>query len=49
MCGEQCLVQAIQGDGLHRPTVLADKCVGCGTCENACPVDGEAAIRVFPR
>lgn len=49
ICGEQCPVQAIQGDRQHRPTVLTDKCVGCGTCENACPVDGEAAIRVFLR
>lgn len=48
ICGEQCPVLAINGDGHHRPTVLTDKCVGCGSCENACPVDGEAAIRIFP-
>ena len=49
ICGEQCPVLAIVDDGGHRPKVLAEKCVGCGSCENACPVDGEAAIRVTPR
>lgn len=48
ICGEQCPVLAITADE-HRPVVLADKCAGCGSCENACPVDGEAAIRVIPR
>lgn len=48
ICGEQCPVLAIAADEQHRPSVLVDKCVGCGSCENACPVDGEAAIRVFP-
>lgn len=49
ICGEQCPVLAIVGDDQHRPEVLLDKCVGCGTCEFACPVDGEAAIRVIPK
>jgi len=48
ICGEQCPVLAINGDERHRPTVLSDQCVGCGSCENACPIDGEAAIRIFP-
>lgn len=48
ICGEQCPVLAINADEYHRPIVLTDKCVGCGSCENACPIDGEAAIRVFP-
>ncbi|MBP2639618.1 MAG: rsxB 9 [Firmicutes bacterium] len=48
ICGEQCPVLAISADEHHRPTVLSDKCVGCGSCENACPVNGEAAIRVIP-
>ncbi len=48
ICGEQCPVLAIDGDEEHRPSVQADKCVGCGSCENACPIDGEAAIRVVP-
>ena len=28
------------------PVVDMDKCIGCGICENKCPVEGEAAIRV---
>lgn len=47
LCGEQCPIQAIDGDHLRRPTVRREKCVGCGACENGCPVEGEAAIRVF--
>lgn len=30
------------------PTVLADRCVGCGLCEHQCPVTGDAAIQVWP-
>jgi MauM/NapG family ferredoxin protein len=28
------------------PVVNPDQCIGCGVCENKCPVGGEAAIRV---
>jgi len=49
ICGEQCPVLAIESDDQHRPSVLLDKCAGCGTCEKACPIDGEAAIRVLPK
>lgn len=49
LCGEQCPLQAIIGDAHHRPIVSTDKCVGCGACENGCPIEGEAAIRVLPR
>jgi len=28
------------------PYVLKENCIGCGTCENGCPVVGQAAIRV---
>ncbi len=32
-----------------RPVVWAEKCVGCGICENVCPaVNPPSAIRVFP-
>jgi MauM/NapG family ferredoxin protein len=31
---------------LQRPRVDAAKCVGCGICENKCPVGEEAAVRV---
>lgn len=49
ICGELCPVLAIEIDDQHRPTVLLDKCVGCGSCEKACPVDGEAAIYILPK
>ena len=49
ICAEQCPVLAIESDEQHRPVLRSEKCAGCGTCENACPVDGEAAIRVIPR
>jgi polyferredoxin len=29
------------------PQVLRERCIGCGICENRCPVNGSAAIRVF--
>jgi len=29
------------------PTVIPDLCIGCGICEQQCPLDGEAAIRVY--
>jgi ferredoxin len=32
---------------LQQPSVLPDLCIGCGICEFKCPVQGEAAIRVF--
>jgi formate hydrogenlyase subunit 6/NADH:ubiquinone oxidoreductase subunit I len=32
---------------LKRPRVIRDKCIGCGICENRCPMAREAAIRVY--
>ncbi len=29
------------------PVVDRNRCIGCGTCENKCPLSGEAAIRVY--
>lgn len=32
---------------LQRPHVLQELCIGCGICENHCPLAGQAAIRVY--
>ncbi len=32
---------------LRRPRVLIELCIGCGICENRCPLNGESAIRVY--
>jgi polyferredoxin/Pyruvate/2-oxoacid:ferredoxin oxidoreductase delta subunit len=32
---------------VQRPYVQVDLCIGCGICEARCPVEGEAAIRVY--
>lgn len=32
---------------MQRPYVVKELCIGCGMCENKCPMGGEAAIRVF--
>lgn len=32
---------------LQQPYVLQERCIGCGICENKCPVEGEAAIHVY--
>jgi polyferredoxin len=32
---------------LQRPYVVRERCIGCGICENQCPVAAEAAIRVM--
>ncbi len=34
---------------VQRPYVLPDLCIGCGICEHQCPLEGEAAIRVYRR
>jgi MauM/NapG family ferredoxin protein len=34
-------------NGVQKPVVIADRCIGCGICEYQCPVEGEAAIRVY--
>ena len=31
---------------IARPYVLRDRCIGCGTCENVCPLDGVSGVRV---
>jgi len=32
---------------LKRPYIIDELCIGCGICENKCPVEGKAAIEVF--
>jgi polyferredoxin len=46
---EEVTVQAVQGGtiSIKRPHVLRERCIGCGICENRCPLNGEAAIRVY--
>jgi len=34
---------------LKRPYVVDDLCNGCGICEYVCPVEGKAAIEVYPK
>ncbi|MGB6064943.1 MAG: 4Fe-4S binding protein [Desulfomonilaceae bacterium] len=51
VCDEVCPYNAISfqpAPGLKNaaPVVIENKCSGCGLCENKCPVQGAAAIRV---
>ena len=42
-------VQNAQGEWVtvKRPRVVRELCIGCGICEYQCPLNGEAAIRVY--
>jgi len=44
-------VDVVTRDGelvtVQRPHVVRERCIGCGICEYKCPVNGEAAIRVY--
>jgi polyferredoxin len=44
-------VEVRNGDGemvtVKQPRVIRERCIGCGICEFKCPVNGEAAIRVY--
>ena len=44
LCQEQCPQHAIDSDDKDRPTVRTELCVGCGACENGCPVDPAAIV-----
>ncbi len=50
VCDEHCPFGAIEwiDEGAERrPVVNENRCNGCGQCEEACPVEGTSAIRVF--
>lgn len=47
LCREQCPVHAVEVDQQNRPYVDESLCVGCGACENGCPL-GTPAITVRP-
>ena len=53
VCDENCPYGAIYWEenekGDRRPLVDVVVCNGCGQCEHACPIEGEAAIRVFQK
>jgi len=48
---EEVSVRAADGSPLtlQRPVVMRDLCIGCGICENQCPLESQAAVRVFSR
>ena len=53
-CARHCPVGAIRmvkknpddKDSLRIPTVIEDRCIGCGACENLCPSRPFSAIHV---
>ncbi|VBB04953.1 Hypothetical protein LUCI_0159 [Lucifera butyrica] len=47
ICKERCPANAITIDANKRPYINSRNCIGCGACENACPV-AEAAVKVVP-
>ena len=47
LCYDYCPYDAIELkpiDGMLRPVLNHDKCMGCGTCEHVCPVKGSAIL-----
>jgi len=52
LCHDICPVNAIRMprkysyQGVRKPFVEVDKCIGCGACEYICPVEGPKGIRV---
>ena len=51
LCDEACPYNAVvfkNVEGHKRPFVDESRCNGCGICETVCPVEGEAAIIVYP-
>ena len=48
ICKERCPANAISIDEYKRPYIDHERCIGCGACENACPVENSAVI-IVPR
>ncbi len=48
VCYERCSYGAVEIDSRGRPRVIADKCVGCGACQNICVTCPDPAIVVYP-
>ncbi|MBN1889325.1 MAG: 4Fe-4S binding protein [Thermoflexales bacterium] len=46
---EEAMVSDDHGEPVvvQRPYVLPELCIGCGICEYQCPLEGQAAIRVY--
>ncbi|MFQ6040372.1 MAG: 4Fe-4S binding protein [Candidatus Poribacteria bacterium] len=47
VCYDYCPYYAIRLekiDGMHRPIVDYEKCIGCGVCEHVCPIEGSAIL-----
>ena len=34
---------------LKKPYIVEELCIGCGICENKCPVEGKSAIEVLAK
>lgn len=47
ICQERCAYQAIESDSRGRPRVMAEKCTGCGACQNTCFTNPDPAIVVY--
>lgn len=50
LCVESCPYHAIEAvtiDNVRVPSVNENICIGCGKCENKCPINPTSAIRVF--
>lgn len=53
VCDEICPYNAIHmarepAHPVGLPVVESNRCSGCGTCEEVCPVGGDAAIQIYP-
>jgi polyferredoxin len=46
---EEVEVQGAEGQpvSVQRPQVIRERCIGCGICEYKCPLEGQAAIRIY--